>query len=116
VFLKVVAPQLQVLLNVTGTQWNPVKQFQVQGIKFIASAYTYMMPHGVPSAGDWALDRYGAVFLQGTEQVTLADNTFERLDGNAVMVPLSFTTVADVLNFGLGAGFWIQPQRHCEGF
>ena len=25
-----------------------------------------MMPHGVPSAGDWALDRYAAIYLQGT--------------------------------------------------
>ena len=32
-----------------------------------------MMPHGVPSAGDWALDRYSAVFMQGTQH-TLIDN------------------------------------------
>jgi len=40
----------------------------------------------VPSAGDWALDRFAAVFLQGTENVTVSDCTFERVDGNAVMV------------------------------
>merc|ERR1719515_497455 len=45
-----------------------------------------MDPHGVPSAGDWALDRQGAVFLQGTESVTVTDSIFERLDGNAVMI------------------------------
>ena len=45
-----------------------------------------MDPHGVPSAGDWALDRVGAVFLQGTEGVQVDGCTFERLDGNAVMV------------------------------
>ena len=45
-----------------------------------------MDPHGVPSAGDWALDRVGAVFLQGTEGVRFDACSFERIDGNAVMV------------------------------
>jgi hypothetical protein len=45
-----------------------------------------MDPHGVPSAGDWALDRVGAVFLQGTEGVRFDACSFERVDGNAVMV------------------------------
>ena len=58
---------------------------------------------GVPSAGDWvptrcfaellmttivcqALDRFGAVFLQGTQGFKIDNCEFERLDGNAVMV------------------------------
>ena len=45
-----------------------------------------MERHAVPSAGDWALDRFSAVFLQGTEGVTITNCTFTRLDGNAVMV------------------------------
>ena len=40
----------------------------------------------MPPAGDWALDRAGAIFLQGTENVTFDRCSFERLDGNAVMV------------------------------
>merc|ERR1711988_1343428 len=82
----VVVPLKQVLVNASGTQWNPVKDIKLQGIKFSASAFTYMMPHGVPSAGDWALDRYAAVFLQGTQNYMIEDCTFERLDGNGVMV------------------------------
>jgi len=81
-----VVPQKQVLVNATGTQWNPVKDVKLQNIKFSSSAYTYMMPHGVPSAGDWALERYAAVFLQGTENYLIDGCTFERLDGNGVMV------------------------------
>ncbi|CAE8664940.1 unnamed protein product, partial [Polarella glacialis] len=84
--VEVVAPQFQVLLNATGTQWNPVKNVTIRGIHFTASAYTYMMPHGVPSGGDWALERFGAVFLQGTESVTISNCTFERLDGHGVMI------------------------------
>ena len=45
-----------------------------------------MDPHGVPSAGDWALDRVAAVFLQGTENAVIDGCGFERLDGNALMV------------------------------
>jgi len=40
----------------------------------------------VPSAGDWALDRNGALFLQGTENFKVQNSVFERLDGNGVMI------------------------------
>lgn len=84
--LLVVAPQLQTLLNISGSQSNPVKDLTVEGVSFTASAITYMMPHGVPSGGDWAMERMAAVFLQGTESVTLSKCVFERLDGHAVML------------------------------
>ena len=51
----------------------PRTGLQLKGLRFSASGPTYMMPHGVPSAGDWALDRYSAVFMQGTQH-TLIDN------------------------------------------
>lgn len=81
-----VVPQLRTLVNLTGTQWNPVRGVTHSGITYTAARYTYMDPHGVPSAGDWALDRVGAVFLQGTEMATFDQCVFDRLDGNGVMV------------------------------
>ena len=84
--ITVVAPQLRTLVNLSGTQWAPVVNVSHAGIKYTASRYTYMDPHGVPSAGDWALDRVGAIFLQGTVGATFDGCTFERLDGNGVMV------------------------------
>mmetsp|Transcript_116850 Transcript_116850/g.239049 ORF Transcript_116850/g.239049 Transcript_116850/m.239049 type:complete len:851 (+) Transcript_116850:58-2610(+) len=83
---EVVVPQKPVLMNISGTQWAPVRNISISGLVFRAARYTYMEPHGVPSAGDWALDRIGAVFLQGTEDVKITGNSFERLDGNAVMI------------------------------
>ena len=83
---SVVAPQLKVLLNMSGTQWAPVRNVSVTGITYTAAAYTYMEPHGVPSAGDWALERFASVYLYGTEGVTFDGCTFERLDGNGIMV------------------------------
>eukprot|EP00051_Salpingoeca_urceolata_P028110 m.485050 g.485050 ORF g.485050 m.485050 type:complete len:808 (-) comp23643_c0_seq1:142-2565(-) len=82
----VVAPQKQVLVNMSGTQWAPVTDVKLQDVTYTASSYTYMNPHGVPSAGDWALERFSAVFLEGTEGVVIDGCNFTRLDGNAVMV------------------------------
>jgi hypothetical protein len=45
-----------------------------------------MEPHGVPSGGDWALERIGAVLLEGTQSATVANCTFTRIDGNAVFI------------------------------
>jgi hypothetical protein len=81
-----VVPQAKILLNVSGTQWSPVKNVTIHGVKFTAAAYTYMDPHGVPSGGDWALERQGAVIVQGAESFVVDSCIFERLDGNAVMI------------------------------
>ncbi len=83
---NVVIPNLQILINISGTQWNPVKNVKHSGLTFSATSYTYMERHGVPSAGDWALDRFGAIYLQGTESVTFDSCIFDRLDGNGVMI------------------------------
>jgi len=83
---SVVVPQLQVLVNVSGTRWAPVVNASFEGISYTASAYTYMEPHGVPSAGDWALERFAAVYVYGTEHMTIHNCTFGRLDGNGVML------------------------------
>ena len=83
---NVITPQQKILVNISGTQWNPVKNVNLRNTKYTSSSATYMDRHGVPSAGDWALDRFGAVFLQGTESAVVDTCTFDRLDGNAVMI------------------------------
>jgi hypothetical protein len=45
-----------------------------------------MDPHGVPSGGDWALEPNAAILMQGTEDCTIEQCTFTRLDGNAIML------------------------------
>ena len=76
----------EVQLNVSGSQWAPATEVTIDGVTFRAAEYTYMETYGVPSAGDWALERLDAVFLQGTERATLANCVFERLDGHGVMI------------------------------
>eukprot|EP00937_MAST-01D_sp_MAST-1D-sp2_P006054 g6054.t1 len=84
--LRFVAPQLTELVGLRGTKAAPVRNVTIRGIGFRDAAYTYMHAHGIPSGGDWSLQRMGAVFLQGTEGVALRSNRFVRLDGNALMV------------------------------
>ena len=45
-----------------------------------------MEPHGVPSGGDWGLQRMGAIHLEGTKGVTIAECLVTRVDGNAIML------------------------------
>lgn len=74
------------LLLVQGNMTDPAEDITIRGINFRDTAYTYMDPHGMPSGGDWALERMGALFFEGTKNVTVDSCTFERLDGNAIMV------------------------------
>ena len=81
-----VVTQLKTLILINGSMSDPIQNITISGINFRDTAYTYMDPHGMPSGGDWALQRMGALFLEGTENVTIEHGIFERLDGNAIMV------------------------------
>eukprot|EP00698_Gefionella_okellyi_P023671 TRINITY_DN8153_c0_g1_i1.p1 TRINITY_DN8153_c0_g1~~TRINITY_DN8153_c0_g1_i1.p1 ORF type:complete len:532 (+),score=110.27 TRINITY_DN8153_c0_g1_i1:508-2103(+) len=84
--MEFVAMQVKQLITVVGMQEQPVRDVTIQGLVFTAAAMTYMDAHGVPSGGDWALDRFGAVFLQGTEGTVVDNCLFTRLDGNALFL------------------------------
>jgi hypothetical protein len=81
-----VATQLKVLLNITGTKSAPAHHIAVEGVTFRDTAYTYMDPHGLPSGGDWGLQKQGAVTIAGTEAVTIDNCLLTRLDGNAIFI------------------------------
>jgi hypothetical protein len=40
----------------------------------------------LPSGGDWALQKQGAITMIGTEGVSISNNLFTRLDGNGVFI------------------------------
>ena len=81
-----VVTNLKVLFNITGSQSSPVKGLTLRGIGLRDTAYTYLDPHGMPSGGDWALQRGGAVFVEGSEELMIDSCLFSRLDGNALML------------------------------
>ena len=79
-------PALAVLINISGTVAAPAVGISISGLTFTGAAATILSDHGSPSGGDWGLSRLGAVLISGAEQVTLANNLFTRLDGNAVFL------------------------------
>lgn len=76
----------KVLINATGSQADPVVNVSIGGLVLRDTAYTYMDPHGLPSGGDWALQKQGAITLVGTEGTVIENNLFTRLDGNAIFI------------------------------
>jgi len=74
------------LFEIQGSQAMPAVNITISGIKFTANRPTFMEPRTNPSGGDWALERMGAIFIEGTEGVAVTNNVFERLDSNAVFL------------------------------
>ena len=81
-----VATKTRTLVNLAGTPERPVADVTIRGLTFADAHATYLDPHGMPSGGDWALQRSGALTLEGVANVTIQGSLFSRLDGNAVSV------------------------------
>ena len=56
--------QLRELFNITGSQADPVFNVSFIGLGFRDAAISYLQPHGMPSSGDWAIARTGALFFE----------------------------------------------------
>ncbi len=80
------APALSTFFNISGTPAAPVVGISFSGIAFTGGMPTFMDPRGVPSGGDWALERNGVIFLEGTEGVSITDSAFDRIDGNSIFL------------------------------
>ncbi|XP_065181055.1 uncharacterized protein LOC135811743 [Sycon ciliatum] len=81
-----VAANLKTLISITAAMDNPVFNFTLRNVVLTTAAYTYMDPHGVPSGGDWGLQRSGAVFAEGTKLLTIENCVFKNLDGNGLFL------------------------------
>eukprot|EP00658_Telonema_sp_P-2_P049871 TRINITY_DN3795_c0_g1_i19.p1 TRINITY_DN3795_c0_g1~~TRINITY_DN3795_c0_g1_i19.p1 ORF type:complete len:842 (-),score=152.99 TRINITY_DN3795_c0_g1_i19:108-2633(-) len=82
-----IVPTLKQLVRVVGESSDrPVQGISIQGVGFRDSAYTYMDEWGIPSGGDWALHRGGALFVQAAEKITIEHSQFTLLDGNAIFL------------------------------
>lgn len=76
----------QELVVIDATKEKPAVNLSIVGLIFQDTAPTYLSPHGVPSGGDWALERSAALHIQGTVNFLVQDCSFSRLDGNALML------------------------------
>jgi len=79
-------PQLKELVVFQGTQNAPVRDVSLVGVRLACSRTTYMDHYEIPSLGDWALHRSGAVLMEGTRNCAIRDCWFDAAGGNAVFV------------------------------
>ena len=81
----------KVIFNVSGTQAAPVTGVTIRGLTIRDAALTYLGTspadvHYIPSDSDWAINRGGAVLLEGTEDFRFEGNEVTRCDGNGVFL------------------------------
>eukprot|EP01084_Bolivina_argentea_P051380 94510_1 len=84
--VSLIATNAKVLVNITGSMKTPVKNITIQGIQFRDTRYTYLDPHGMPTGGDWGLQKSGAFIISGAENVIIDSSLFTRLDGNGIFI------------------------------
>jgi hypothetical protein len=77
---------LQVLVHINGTQAAPVRDVTFIGVGFRDAASTFMVPHGMPSGGDWGLLRSGSLLVERSEGLNVDACWFERVDGTALFL------------------------------
>jgi hypothetical protein len=74
------------LFSLEGSQDDPITDITIRGLGFRGTRYTYLYDHGMPSGGDWALQRTAAIQIQGSEFVSVDSCLFDRLDGNGIIL------------------------------
>ena len=97
------------LVSLVGTQEAPVSHLQFQGITFTQTLPTFLGGTSAnrsmaPGTGDWSIFKSGAMYLEGTEHVTVANCTFNEIGGNALFMYgyNRWNTVADTEFVWLG--------------
>ena len=63
-----------------------ITNLTLSNLNFRDTASTMLQPHGVPSGGDWALERMAAVYMESTKYLTVDNCLFSRIGGNALML------------------------------
>ena len=79
------------LVALLGTQAQPVSHLVFEGITFTQSLPTFLGGTSAnrsmaPGTGDWSIFRSGAMYLEGTEHITVANCTFTEIGGNALLM------------------------------
>ena len=81
-----VAPVLDELITITGTQDQPVINITIANLTFAHTSTTYMSSYEVPSGGDWSVHRGGAVFVEGAKHVLVQNCLFDSPGGNGLFL------------------------------
>jgi hypothetical protein len=79
-------PALQQVVRFVGTQDEPICHVTLKGFRIAHTASTFLEPYEIPSLGDWAIHRGGAIFLEGARDCTIKGCFFDAVGGNAVFM------------------------------
>ena len=77
---------LKHLIEVIGNSENPVKNVNIEGIRFEHAMRTFMEDYSKLLRSDWTIYRGGSILLSGTESITIKDCEFINLGGNVIFV------------------------------
>ena len=77
---------LDQLFSIKGTADDPVMNVTFVNLTFAHTASTFLEKYEVPSAGDWAIHRGGAIFVEGVDGFLLQNCLFHSPGGNAVFL------------------------------
>ncbi|TWU46716.1 right-handed parallel beta-helix repeat-containing protein [Rubripirellula reticaptiva] len=76
--------RLRRLIEFSGSEESPVRYITLSGFTIRHAARTFMETKEPLLRSDWAIYRGGAIFLSGTEDISVTDSTFDQVGGNAV--------------------------------
>lgn len=77
-------PRLKHLVELQGTESNPVRHITLRDIHFTLSVRTFMEHYEPLLRSDWTVYRGGAIRYEGAESCTLHGCDFTNLGGNAI--------------------------------
>lgn len=78
--------RLDNVIEIRGSEENPVKHVQIEGLKLVHTQPTFMKTKEPLLRSDWSIYRGGAILLEGTNHVQISNSTFSQLGGNAIFV------------------------------
>lgn len=81
---EIEVPVLQRLIEVIGSHDAPVRGLRFEGICFRHTMTTYFEEYDIPSLGDWAIHRGGAVYFENAAECVFKGNAVIDTGGNAV--------------------------------
>lgn len=79
-------PVLTSLIQIHGTDKDPVRNLAFIGIEFYATAPNYFDTFEQLGSSDWATTHSAAFQIEGAEQITIANCRFQGIGGNAILM------------------------------
>ena len=77
---------MEQLLSIRGSIDRPVYNVTLTNMTFMYTEPTFLESHEVPSGGDWAIHRNGAVFVEGVDGFTIEQCLFDSPGGNGLVL------------------------------